>query len=104
VTQDGVGVDWVTVRPRWNASLTLPISLSSLHAWQFRDEAGGVCRASPRAFLHAHAWCDQVDGAALGHRCGADPPHELLVCVLPIDNIVELYSRLAALGRGRRAR
>ena len=104
MTRVGDDVEWVNVRARWNASLALPIPRSCLHAWQFRDEAGGVCRASPRAFLHAHAWCDQVDGVALGHRCGPDPPHELMVCILPTDNTVELYSRLAELGRGRKAR
>lgn len=94
----------VVARARWNAPETRAIPLSVLYGWQFRDEAGGICRASPRAFLHAHVWCDHVGGSALGHVCGVDPPHELTVCILPTDNPPETYARAASLARARQAR
>jgi len=94
----------VVVRARWNAAATLSVPQTVLYGWQFRDESGGVCRASPRAFLHALVWCDHLDGAGLGHVCGPDPPHELVVCILPTDNTADTYARVAALGRSREAR
>jgi len=97
-------VGTVVVRSRWNGVETLAIPISVLHQWHVRDAAGGVCRAAPRGFLHAHLWCDHANAAALGHVCGPDAPHDLLVCILPTDNAALAYARAAALARGGGAR
>ena len=82
----------VTIRRRWNAPEAVDVAISALRDFRILDEAGGVCRSSPRAFLHAHILCDRVDAVRLGHVCGADPgPHELLVCLLPADNPPAVY-------------
>ena len=94
--------DTVVVRRRWNAPERVAISIDALWDLHFRDEPGGVCRALPRAFLCAYAWCDKVPGGALSHQCRADPPppHELQVCILPADNPADLYENLRQKARG----
>lgn len=90
----------VTVRARWNAAEAARVAVAALWDLHVRDQAGGVCRASSRAFLSAHVWCDAVPAGALGHRCAADTaPHDLLVCILPNDNPAPVYSQLGARAR-----
>ena len=90
----------VTVRRRWNASDVAEIPTQVLWDFHFRNDAGGVCRALPRAFLYAHVWCDKVPSGTLGHLCReGPPPHDLLVCILPNDNAAPLYERLRAMTR-----
>ena len=85
----------VTVRRRWSDSLSAVIPLETLWEFHFRNDAGGVCGAFPRAFLAAHLWCDKVPSGTLGHLCReGPPPHELLVCILPNDNPGPLYDSL----------
>ena len=43
----------VTVRRRWNESDVAHISAEAFWDFHFRNDAGGVCRALPRAFLYA---------------------------------------------------
>lgn len=90
----------VTVRRRWNGSDVAQASVQVLWDFHFRNDAGGVCGALPRAFLYAHAWCDKLASGALGHFCReGPPPHDLLVCILPNDNPAPLYERLCAKAR-----
>lgn len=90
----------VVARRRWNAPDSSEAPVDALWDFHFRNEAGGVCRAMPRAFLYAHVWCDHLTAGAFGHVCGADPPpHDLLVCILRNDNAA-LYEDL--LSRVRR--
>ena len=84
-------LDTVIVRRRWNAPDKVEVPVAALWELHFRDEPGGVCRALPRAFLSAYVWCDKVSASALAHQCRADPPHDLLVCILPADNPATLY-------------
>jgi hypothetical protein len=87
----------VTVRRRWNAPDVAQAPAESLREFHFRNDAGGVCGAFPRAFLFAHIWCDHLATGALGHLCRqGPPPHDLLVCILPNDNPQALYERLTA--------
>ena len=87
----------VKVRRRWNGADTASVPVGSLWDLHFRNDAGGVCGAFPRAFLFAHVWCDHIAGGALGHHCcEGPPPHELLVCILPDDNPGPLYEELRA--------
>jgi hypothetical protein len=92
----------VVVRRRWNAPDTAEVSVDALWDLHFRDEPGGVCRALPRAFLSAYIWCDKLPAGALSHPCRADPPppHDLLVCILPSDNLATLYESLRTKARG----
>jgi hypothetical protein len=92
--------DTVVVRKRWNAPDSAEVSVDALWDLHFRDEPGGVCRALPRAFLSAYVWCDKIPAGALTHVCRADPPHDLLVCILPSDNSATLYESLRARARG----
>ena len=41
----------VTVRRRWNGSDVAQIPAQALWDFHFRNDAGGVCRALPRAFF-----------------------------------------------------
>ena len=86
----------ITVRRRWSANETARVRVQVLWDFHLRNDAGGVCGAFPRAFLCAHAWCDQFDSAALGHACreSAPPPHDLVVYILPADNSAELFEGL----------
>jgi hypothetical protein len=85
----------VIVRRRWNAPNSVQLPMTVMREFHYRNEAGGVCRAMPRAFLCAHVWCDQVPAEALGHTCRDDPPpHDLLVCILSNDNAPALYQEL----------
>jgi hypothetical protein len=87
----------VTVRRRWNGSDVAQISVRALWDFHFRNDADGVCRALPRAFLYAHVWCDKLPGGALGHFCReGPPPHNLRVCILPNDNAELVYESLRA--------
>ena len=77
----------VKVRRRWNDNTVEEVPLDSLWDFHFRNDAGGVCGAFPRAFLSAHVWCDHLQQGALGHQCRQDSaPHDLVVCILPTDN------------------
>jgi hypothetical protein len=68
-----------------------------LGRFHFRNDAGGVCGAFPRAFLFAHVWCDHIASGVLGHYCReGPPPRDLLACVLPADNPGPLYESLRA--------
>jgi hypothetical protein len=90
-------VSKVTVRRRWNAPETTEVPVESLWDFHFRNDAGGVCGAFPRAFLSAHVWCDHLSSGALGHLCReGPPPHDLVVCILPNDNPASLYEQLRA--------
>ena len=90
----------IAVRQRWNGSDVAQVSAQALWDFHFRNDAGGVCRALPRAFLCAHVWCDKLASGALGHLCRqGPPPHDLLVCILPNDNPAPLYERLCAKAR-----
>jgi hypothetical protein len=81
-------------RRRWNDPARFEVPLAALWDFHYRNEAGGVCRAMPRAFLYAHLWCDHVSQGTFGHACGDDPgPHDLLVCILRHDNL-STYSDL----------
>jgi hypothetical protein len=92
--------DIVAIRRRWNGADKAEVSLAALSDLHVRNEAGGVCRASPREFLHAHVWCDKLAAGDLGHLCRAGPPpHDLLVCILPDDNPRALYDGLRAKAR-----
>jgi hypothetical protein len=85
----------VTIRRRWNAPDATTVALEALWDFHYRNEAGGVCSAMPRAFLCAHVWCDHLKPGALGHVCRDDPPpHELLAYILRNDNPSE-YDELA---------
>ena len=87
----------VTVRRRWNGADMAEIPVDVLWDFHFRNDAGGVCGAFPRAFLFAHVWCDHLSSGTLGHFCReGPPPHELLVCILRNDNPEPLYERLRA--------
>jgi hypothetical protein len=89
--------DKVMVRRRWNGADTAQVSAGALWDFHLRNEAGGVCRALPRAFLCAHGWCDALAGGELGHLCReGPPPHDLIVCILPNDNPNALYEGLRA--------
>jgi hypothetical protein len=87
----------VRVRRRWNESDVAEIPVETLWDFHFRNDAGGVCGAFPRAFLFAHVWCDHAASGLLGHYCReGPPPHDLLVCILPADNPGPLYASLRA--------
>jgi hypothetical protein len=87
----------VLVRRRWNGAETVEVPAGALWDFHFRNEAGGVCGAFPRAFLSAHVWCDHLERGALGHFCReGPPPHDLLVCILAHDNPESLYEQLSA--------
>jgi hypothetical protein len=87
----------VKVRRRWNASDVTDVPVEALWDFHFRNDAGGVCGAFPRAFLFAHVWCDHLASGALGHFCReGPPPHDLLACILPNDNPGPLYESLRA--------
>jgi hypothetical protein len=87
----------VKVRRRWNASEYAEVPVDVLRDFHFRNDAGGVCGAFPRAFLSAHLWCDHIPQGALGHQCReGPPPHDLLVCILPNENPAALYEDLRA--------
>ena len=87
----------VKVRRRWNASDVAEVPVGALWDLHFRNDAGGVCGAFPRAFLFAHVWCDHLASGALGHFCReGPPPHDLLACILPNDNPGPLYESLRA--------
>lgn len=90
----------VKVRRRWNGPDVAETSAEALWDFHYRDDAGGVCRALPRAFLYARVWCDKLGSGALGHFCReGPPPHDLLVCILPNENTAALYERLCAKAR-----
>jgi len=93
--------DLVVVRRRWSAPEHTTVPRRALWDLHFRNEAGGVCSASPRAFLYAHVWCDRCASVELGHNCReGPPPHDLAVCILPGDNAAPVYDRLVGrLGR-----
>jgi hypothetical protein len=85
----------VTARRRWNAPQATQVALDALWDIHYRNEAGGVCSAMPRAFLCAHVWCDHVSAGAFGHVCRDGPaPHDLLVFILRSDNALYLYEEL----------
>jgi hypothetical protein len=85
----------VKVRRRWNGLETAEVLVNGLWDFHFRNDAGGVCGAFPRAFLFAHVWCDHIPSGALGHHCReGPPPHDLLVCILANDNPTSLYEEL----------
>jgi len=91
----------VTVRRRWSDSASAVVPVETLWQLHFRNDAGGVCGALPRAFLHARLWCDQVPTGTLGHVCrDGPPPHDLLVCILPNDNPGAVYESLKGKARG----
>jgi hypothetical protein len=90
----------VIVRRRWNGTESTAVSIDALWDFHFQNDAGGVCRALPRAFLGARVWCDKLDATLLGHFCReGPPPHELAVCILPTDNSVLVYEELRARAR-----
>lgn len=90
----------VVVRRRWNAAEAISVAVQDLWELHFQNDAGGVCRALPRAFLGARVWCDKVDSRALGHFCKeGPPPHEMSVCILPTDNPAPLYEQLRTRAR-----
>jgi hypothetical protein len=92
----------VRVRRRWNSAGSIQLSVEVLWDFHFQNDAGGVCRALPRAFLGARVWCDKVDATALGHFCKeGPPPHEITVCILPADNPAPLYEELRARAQAR---
>lgn len=92
----------VVVRRRWNGAGSVAIDLDALWDFHFQNDAGGVCRALPRAFLGARVWCDKIDAGALGHFCKeGPPPHEIAVCILPTDNPTPLYEQLRARAQTR---
>jgi hypothetical protein len=94
--------DAVTVRRRWNNAESVSVSVDALWDFHFQNDAGGVCRALPRAFLGARIWCDKCESALLGHFCReGPPPHELVVCILPNDNPGPIYERLREQARRR---
>jgi hypothetical protein len=85
----------VKVRRRWNEADVAEVPVEILWDFHFRNDAGGVCGAFPRAFLFAHVWCDHIASGVLGHYCReGPPPHDLLACVLPADNPGPLYESL----------
>jgi hypothetical protein len=87
----------VRVRRRWNEADVAEIPAETLWDFHFRNDAGGVCGAFPRAFLFAHVWCDHTAIGLLGHYCReGPPPHDLLVCILSADNPGPLYESLRA--------
>jgi hypothetical protein len=85
----------VTARRRWNAPQATQVALGSLWDFHYRNEAGGVCSAMPRAFLCAHVWCDHVGAGAFGHVCRDGlAPHALLLFILRNDNAAQIYEEL----------
>lgn len=98
---DSLSGTMVTVRRRWNVHEFMAIAQEILRDFHYRNDAGGVCRAMPRAFLCAHVWCDHLCKGAFGHVCrDGPPPHDLLVYILRSDNVASLYEDL--LPRARR--
>ncbi len=64
----------VNVRRRWNGREVAEVAVERLWELHFRNDAGGVCGAFPRAFLFAHVWCGHLVRGALGHSCREGPP------------------------------
>jgi|SRR5689334_3424278 hypothetical protein len=92
--------DTVVVRRRWDGAETARVNTDSLYGFHVRSDPGGVCRALPRGFLFARIWCDKLQPGALGHACReGQAPHELLVCILPADNLPAAYEALYAKSR-----
>jgi len=90
-------VETVKIRRRWNAAEAAEVAVEKLWDYHFRNDAGGVCGAFPRAFLAAHVWCDHLAAGALGHQCReGPPPHDIVVVILPNDNPAPLYEKLRA--------
>jgi hypothetical protein len=90
-------VENVKIRRRWNAAGAAEVAVERLWGFHFRNDAGGVCGAFPRAFLAAHVWCDHLAAGALGHQCReGPPPHDMVVVILPNDNPGPLYEKLRA--------
>jgi hypothetical protein len=90
----------VIVRRRWNGTESTAVAIDALWDFHFQNDAGGVCRALPRAFLGARVWCDKLDATKLGHFCReGPPPHELAVCILPTDNPALIYEGLRTRAR-----
>jgi hypothetical protein len=90
-------VETVKIRRRWNADAATEVAVEKLWDFHFRNDAGGVCGAFPRAFLAAHVWCDHLPSGTLGHQCReGPPPHDMIVVILPNDNPGPLYEQLRA--------
>jgi hypothetical protein len=90
-------METVKIRRRWNAAEEASVAVDKLWDFHFRNDAGGVCGAFPRAFLAAHVWCDHLAHGALGHQCReGPPPHDLVVIILPNDNPGPLFEQLRA--------
>jgi hypothetical protein len=90
----------VIVRRRWSGTESTAVAVDVLWDFHFQNDAGGVCRALPRAFLGARVWCDKLDATTLGHFCReGPPPHELAVCILPTDNPAPTFEELRTRAR-----
>lgn len=90
-------METVKIRRRWNAAEEAEVAVEKLWDFHFRNDAGGVCGAFPRAFLAAHVWCDHLAPGALGHQCReGPPPHDLVVIILANDNPAPLFEQLRA--------
>ena len=90
-------METVKIRRRWNAAEEASVAVDKLWDFHFRNDAGGVCGAFPRAFLAAHVWCDHLAHGALGHQCReGPPPPDLVVIILPNDNPGPLFEQLRA--------
>jgi hypothetical protein len=85
----------VYVRRHWSDYRVAEVHRSSLRDLHWRQSSGGICRRSPRPFLHARMWCDAIFGGELAHSCEHGPaPHDILVCITKVDNHRKTYAEL----------
>jgi hypothetical protein len=94
-------MDGVWVRRGSREAGRAQVPEAALRELAVRDDPGGMCGPRPRAVLTARVWCDAFDARALGHACGPDGPHELVVALLERDNPADVHARLCGRARGR---
>lgn len=85
----------LVVRRQWNDWRRATYRIEDIDGLHMSDVGGGIRKTANRAYLHGYVVCDGMLDGELAHSCRHGPgPHNILVCVLKIDNSRAAYQLL----------
>jgi hypothetical protein len=90
-------VSKVQIRRQWNSFQIASVLEDKLENIHWGSVSGGVGVLTPRPFIHAYVWCNDVEGE-IAHSCvHGEGPHWIKVCIVRKDNESAVYDRLKSI-------
>jgi hypothetical protein len=86
------------IRRQWNDYRVAEVEFEKLEGLYWSTISGGVRAPAPQPFVHAYAWCNDIQGEFAHSGTHGECPHRIKVVLLKKDNKAIWPSVLDAAG------